>query len=244
MRKLSKHISLQKYLVFLVIPAKAGIHFLLKYRSSVFTAITVCLLFRNIVLIIFLLSAFVSLAQNDKVKVFNNLKDRFSKIESLEIDFEFADNPDITGLVLAKKGDKYVMDFTGRKIVCDGNTIWNISKIDSNVVISTFDKEHTDISIEQFFFNSLENYKPIDLVKESSTAAGTSLVLTLAPAKGDNGLIRIWMQPNSGRVSAVGFVAGDMEQVWKINKLIINPKFNDRMFSYKISDDVEVIDLR
>lgn len=196
------------------------------------------------IFIIFLLSIFVSFAQNDKVKVFNNLKDKFSKIKSIEIDFEFRDNPEVAGSIIAKKGDKYVMDFTGRMIYCDGNTIWIFSKIDSNVVISTFDKENTDISIEQFFFNSLENYKPIDLVKESSTAGGASIVLTLAPVKGDIGLIKIWMEPNSGKVTAVGFIAGDMMHVWTINKLRINPKFNDKIFNYKISENVEVIDLR
>ncbi len=196
------------------------------------------------ILIIFLFSFFVSFARNDKFKVFNGLKDKFSKIESIEIDFEFRDNPEVAGLILAQKGDKYVMDFAGRTIICDGKTIWNFSKIDSNVVISDFDKDNADISIEQFFFNSLENYKPIELVKQNSTVAGASLILTLAPAKGDGGLIKIWMQPNSEKITAVGFVDGDMVQVWEINKLIINPKFNDKIFSFRIDKNVDVIDLR
>ncbi len=201
-------------------------------------------------LLITLISAiYISDAQNDKQKEYNKLLEKFSGLNSLSTKFIVDGNYKITGSIKAKKGNKYVLDLSNRTIISNGKTLWNYSKRNNNVVISKFDENSTDFSIEQFFFSYLLAYTPIELKNESKSKGEYLHILRIEPETKEKMLfginyIDIKYDAKSYDIVALDIAEGNNIQFWRLQDFKINPNLSDSIFEFKPPKDAEVIDMR
>jgi outer membrane lipoprotein-sorting protein len=181
-----------------------------------------------------------------KDDVFQNLKTKYSKLETVSFSYAMSSNPMIQGYITAKKGDKYKILFQNRNVFCDGKNVWNFDIENKSVIISKFESLKNSASIETIFFDFLNNYKPENYESVTNSKGFKSNVLTLKSLKDDKNSIqklKLYLDKDL-KISAVGIIKKYREETWQIDKLKINDKIADNYFVFEIKKDIEVIDLR
>ena len=104
----------------------------------------------------------------DKNSAHKELKDKFSNLKTLAINYVNSYNPDIRGEIIAEKGNKYIISLGDRIITSDGKVVWNYSISQKTVMVSNF-KELNSVSIESIFFKELNESKAQSLKSVSSS---------------------------------------------------------------------------
>jgi outer membrane lipoprotein-sorting protein len=188
---------------------------------------------------VFLIFIFASsLFAIDKKSLFNELKEEFKELNSIEIYFVNRDTPEVTGHIIAKKGNKYRITMGDRIISSDGVTVWNYSITQNTVLISNF-KEINSGSLENLFFTEINNSKPISLNTINSTSKPYKYELKIQNDETEMSY-KIFLS-DSKKIYSVLF--DDIDEEWileKLNKNISTPV----SFEPKFDKDVEIIDLR
>ncbi len=188
-------------------------------------------------------------AQLDKESLYMNIVERFKNAESISLDFTLRENPEFTGHFRAVRGNKYIMEIGARQLISNGKTIWNYDRAEKTVVVSELLPDENDFSIEKFFFEILESYKPVKLTKESSSAGNSLLKLEIVP-KNNSGRIAdinrifIWLNSNSKEIRSIGIFTPEGSQVWDIGDVETNVGLEQEDFTFDPPENVEVIDLR
>lgn len=184
----------------------------------------------------------------DKEECFNQLLDKYGKMNSVHFEFSSPDIKNFTGSITAVRGNKYVIKSKDRDVYCNGKTIWNKIHSEGKILISYYDDSYSSpMSVEKFFFNFLEQYSPSEISESTSSLGTKSYVLQLTPKSEktyDIDDIRIWIDPKNYIIRSVKLKIAGKIQTLIIENLELNKKFPDKTFDYEPSGKEQVIDFR
>lgn len=205
-------------------------------------------------ILIFIVAALLvvsaAFAQNSKESVFLKFKEKYGSMKSAVIDFSLEENTEMSGKLKAKKGDKYSLETTERIIVCDGETIWNYSKKDNLLLVSGFTKyDEKSVSIENFFFDAMENYEPISLSAASSSRGERGYLLKIRPKEnsavyGEIESIALTLDKNDFSPLNILTEGKRGKMTWDVKKFVANPKLPDSEFEFEAPKDAQVIEMK
>jgi outer membrane lipoprotein-sorting protein len=202
-------------------------------------------------LLIFLSGILINSAiAQDIQTVYDNLIQKFGTVNSVRFDVKGMNNRLINGSMTVKRGDKYVFDLNKRKIVCDGQTVWNYSLSENKVVISSYEpSSDEELRPETFFFALTNDFEAVSLKKENSSNSKLSLVLVLKPKSEADKYkeiqnIDIRLDTKSYNIKSVQVYYSNPEQNIEVTNIMLNKPISDSLFDFDIPKDASVIDLR
>ena len=187
--------------------------------------------------IILLIGAVCSFSQISKKAVLDTLQNRFNNLESISFKFYNEDIDELKGQLIAVKGNKYKLEIGDKIIVSDSDTVWNYSIKENTVLVSEF-KDLKSVSIENIFFEYLNNSDPISLSKVNTSFGDNYYKLELENTK-EELKFSLFLNRN---LDVKGFHFEDRDETWIIENLRINPPPPTR-FKFDASEDAEVIQL-
>lgn len=192
----------------------------------------------------------IIIAQNNKDEVFKQLKDKFDNLNTLNVKFKYKvsefSNDNIEGTIRAKKGNKYYLNLGERVLVCNGKDIWNYSIEEKTVMLSKFNKNVKELSVEDVFFNLINNSKPISFNKSTKNNKVNTLLLSINDSYKDKykiNEIKLNLDDKKNLVS-LELIDGKSSKFWEILDFDYNPDLKDTEFTFNAPKDVELIDLR
>jgi outer membrane lipoprotein-sorting protein len=175
---------------------------------------------------------------------FNAIKKIYGNMKTVSFNFANQDNSNIHGSLIAKRGNKFKLQFGNRTIRCDGKTVWNYSQDENNVIVSNFESHGDENSIETIFFSMLDTHKPIGLSSSTNSAGNKLMLLDLVSTADPNRKIEIAYYPDNRTIAEVTLTNNYVVETWLINKLKINPEIADNTFIFESDEKIEMIDLR
>jgi len=198
--------------------------------------------------ILFFLIHLVADAQISKESVYNKLVEKYGNISSISLEFKSLEDG-LEGSLKAKKGNKFKIDIGGRLIICDSKTVWNYSIEDNKCVVSSFEDNSGQISLEDIFFSFIENYQPSNLKGENSSDKGISYVLALIPKDSLESMayadkVKIWLDQKTYTIRKMQVFDEGNPLTWEIAKLKVRVKYSDKSFNFDPPKDCTLIDLR
>lgn len=203
------------------------------------------IIFISIILLFFDLD--ISLAQKIDKSLYNKLQVKLKSLSSVSFNFILKEDPKYQGLVRAKKGNMYDVQTPIRRLICNGITIWNYNEAEKKVVLSNYEGEGgSSISIENIFFNIVQNFKPTETQFLNSNG-NESYKITLTPnnpSRSEFKNIILYLNKEDLLINTVQTENKDGIQTWKISNLEINPKFSNKIFEFNIPEGTQIIDLR
>lgn len=176
----------------------------------------------------------------DKDKVFETLKGKFAKVESIAVKFYSTNYKN--GNLLAKKGGRFRLQVASRLIVSNGKEIWNYSAAEKKVVIQKVEVSN-NISLDNFLLNFANDFEPVSFFRENSSQSGARNCLQLKYKPEPSHIIRLYLDERN-EIREIVFAFGNNEESFVIKSLRVNPKVTDAQFNFKIPKGTEVIDLR
>lgn len=174
-------------------------------------------------------------------KVYDDFKNKYENIESIFIEFIDEDTNE-EGSIKAKKGNKYRINYFKRILICDGETIWNYSPFEKQVIISSLDSFSNDFSLDAFFFTSMKNYKEISTSSTLSSSNGKMIKVKLEDVKTRN-KIELHFNQNE-QLKKLNYTDDYVSQSWILKNINTNIELDDKFFHFSPPDSIEVIDLR
>ncbi|MBD1207728.1 MAG: outer membrane lipoprotein carrier protein LolA [Ignavibacteria bacterium] len=176
-------------------------------------------------------------------EVFTAAQKKYADGASMRIKFVMK-SEDIRGSLALKRGNKYILELSGRTIICNGKTVWNYDVAQKKVVMSDFRDNPDNISPERIFLNFPRNYKPALTIEKSSN----DFLLTLAPAKARDQISdmqRVGLRlSREMRLKAVAIFDGSALHEWDITDIKPDAGLADSVFEWKPPQGVQIIDLR
>lgn len=153
------------------------------------------------------------------------------------------------GEVKAEKGNRYVMTFGDRTIISNSQVLWNYSQSANNVLVSKFETLDSDVSLESFFFDFLDKYKPEKFEKSLNSEFGSDYALSLIP-DGDAAQVMninqaiLYFNKDNYIINRIRLITSGSIEDWILTNTQLNPKFEKGIFQFTPPEDAEVIDLR
>lgn len=176
-------------------------------------------------------------------EIFSAVQKKYADGTSLRVKF-IMKSEDIRGSLVLKRGNKYILELSGRTIVSNGKTVWNYNTTEKKVVISDFRDNPDNISPERIFMNFPRGYKP-SLTVEKNT---NDLLLSLTPAKSRDQISdmqRVGMKLSKDlKLKNIAIFDGSTLHEWDITSIIPDAGVPDSAFEWKVPQGVQVIDLR
>lgn len=177
-----------------------------------------------------------------KEEAFNYFKEKLGKLETISFNFVSVNDPNYRGYIIASKTNQFKLSLPDRIVVCDGESIWNYDVRQKQVVISDLGRTHS-ASLQNIFFNIVENYKPTNLQSALSSKKKNYYVLSLVSNTNPNETLEL-NYDDKYTITQIKYNIGKNSGNIKISNLKYNPKINKNTMTFKQPKDVEEIDLR
>ena len=200
----------------------------------------------KILLLLFVASATITFAQNDKESVFEALKTEYNSINSIHIIFGMSEMNQRVAELYAKKGGKMHLSLKDNIIISDGATIWNISPGVSATVSDYEDSK--DMTLETIFFGLMDELEPITYSELTNTSNNEKYSLKLKPivrSEYSNKLkyLTLYFGKNNNLVRVLADTPNGVMN-YNIKLIEKDPKIDSNKFVYTPANDIEVIDFR
>jgi outer membrane lipoprotein carrier protein len=188
---------------------------------------------------------YLSLAQTvpNADEVFASVQKKYADGASIRVKF-LMKSEDVRGSLALKRGNKYILEITGKTIICNGKTVWNYDAAQKKVIISDFRDNPDNISPERIFMNFPRHYKPSLTVEKSSN----DLLLSLVPTKARDQMSdmqRVGLRLSRElRLKSIAIYDGTTLHEWDIADIKPDANLPDSAFEWKPPQGAQVIDLR
>ncbi len=196
---------------------------------------------KSIILLLFLFSFTQIFADYDKDSLLEALKKKYGTMKTVSA--KIINKKDkIEAVMKAAKGNKYRVETDNRVLVSDGETVWNYTKSEKKVIISSMQSYELKQSLDYVFFTFLYDFSPTDFSVDDRAYR-----LELSFNKSMNTMIDklfLVVDKKTLLIRTIQMQSGYSVQTWDIENLKINPKFNKNTFKFKVPEGVEVLDLR
>jgi|GEM_PF-3393545 len=192
----------------------------------------------RMMLVVFFVTS-LSLFSLGKEETFKKLKSEFDTAKTINI-IAFSETSGDTLDIVISEGNKYQIRTTARILTSDGDTLWNYSVEDSNVIISNIDEYLTETSIENIFFEKLNSLKPYKMSSGIDSRLGSYNKLELRSENEEENIVVYLDKKNN--IVALKIINNLSDELWNILKFKTSK--NEREYRFRIPNGIEVIDLR
>lgn len=194
--------------------------------------------------ILFIIYSQVLLAQTG-TELLKKMQNKFNSINDFTANFVQSNcNPSskvLTGKILYKKKNKFVVELKYQTIISNGEVVWNYNHKQKQVIISNFSDEPTSFSIERFIYN----YPELCNIKLNKEQPDNEFI-ELIPKEGmlDFKKIKIW-RDNNYLIRKLELV--DLEDqcyLFEFSNYQLNQYLPDSKFSFNPPKGIRIVDLR
>ncbi len=192
-------------------------------------------------------------AQEKAEDIVAKIRQTYEKLESLKGEFEqqytwslAGETQTLNGTLYLKKGDRYRVETPNQMIITDGKIVWTYSLDKKQVLIDRLEKSKENPLPRDLILKYTRDFKA-KLLRSEKIGAVDCYVLALTPRDED-----AYVQSVTAWIDKTSYLAPRIEQI-DINEnktvyLLKNTQRNaplaDALFSFKIPDDAEVVDMR
>jgi outer membrane lipoprotein-sorting protein len=198
------------------------------------------------------LAAF-AFAQNAK-DIIKDVQDKYDEIDNFSASFNQVETFKLTGSknitsgkIYIKNGEKYYFESDDQKIITDGKTIWTFKGINKQVLIDKLRPGSGALLPRDILFKYPKKYFTTLLGKEKKSGK-TIYKLRLDKKNDSDGFIKsikIWVEDDSWLIKKIETTdINGNSTAFELSNINIKKKLADDMFELKITDDMNVIDMR
>jgi chaperone LolA len=146
------------------------------------------------------------------------------------------------GILLLKKPDKYLLKTKKIQLCSDGQTFWQYSVKNKQVVIRDLIDAADAFKIEELFFNFTSDFLPKSMSLESGFYQLT-LIHRKKSSQISEMIVKIDPQTRYPSWINIAYANGD-ETLYTISNIRVDEIISDSKFTFKIPNNVDIEDLR
>lgn len=178
-------------------------------------------------------------------KVAGNIKEHFqNKYRNLRSVIASFTGPGGTkGTLTALRSGAFRLVLADRTIVCDGNTVWNISHADKTVVVNKYSASDNEMSLDKIFFAAMNVYN-VEILQDGKTS-GKLRLTPPTPQVRISTLSAIELTLNKKTdITQIMLTELGSTSTYAITSISTNRPIKHSVFTYSVPTGWKQIDLR
>ena len=176
-------------------------------------------------------------------KKYDNIENFYAEFVQKEIFTLTQTVNEIKGKLYIKNGVKYMVITEDQMICTDGKTVWSYSKLSNQLLIDYFKKDKGSFLPKDLLFKYPKNCYAAILEENK-----TEWVLKLDPKDDSMGFIKtlkITVNKKDYVINKLEYTDfNDNDYVFEIVKIDLHTNIPDDLFTYKVKEGMDVVDLR
>jgi len=207
-----------------------------------------------LVLTLFLFSpASLAVAQEKVENLVAKTRQMYEQLESLKGEFEqhytwslAGETQVMNGTLYLKKGDRYRVETTNQMIITDGKTVWTYALDKKQVFVDRLAKSKENPLPRDLMLKYTRDFKP-KLLRSEKLGAADCYVISLLPRDEDSFVqaVTAWIDKSTWLALRIEQIdINDNKTAYLLKNTQRNVQLADALFTLKIPDDVEVVDMR
>lgn len=167
---------------------------------------------------------------------------------SLELDWRLkGEKEKKSGKIVIKKPEMFRMEMKGFELVSDGVNVWQYSDKNKQVIINDVADVSSSMLPSEIIFDYTKNYNVI--FQKTEKVEGQLAYKVKLDNKNDqkksNSQTYVWISKKEWLPLKIVIIDQNSNiSTYIFKKIVVDKKFNDDVFIYKIPEDGEVIDMR
>ncbi|MDZ7411376.1 MAG: outer membrane lipoprotein carrier protein LolA [candidate division KSB1 bacterium] len=199
-------------------------------------------------------TGFAPRQNNNADRIISRVRATYEKLEALAADFQreytwalAGETQTLTGKLYLKKGDRYRVETDLQTIVTDGKTVWTHAVDKQQVFIDHMTKSPENPLPRDLLIKYTNDFKA-EYLRDERWEQGDCHVVRLTPRLEEESFaksVTVWVDKKNW--IAVKIEQVDLNEnltVYKLHNVVINPTLADQLFTFKIPENVEVVDWR
>jgi chaperone LolA len=196
---------------------------------------------------------FAIFAQEKADGIVAKIRQTYEKLESLKGEFEqqytwslAGETQTLNGTLYLKKGDRYRVETPNQMIITDGKTVWTYSLDKKQVMIDRLEKSKDNPLPRDLILKYTRDFKA-RLLRSEKFGGVDCYVIALTPREEDAFVqsVTAWIDKTTYLAPRIEQVdINDNKTVYLLKNAQRNAPLADALFSFKIPDDAEVVDMR
>ena len=194
-----------------------------------------------------------SFAQEDAGKIIGKVRSTYDNLASLHAEFEkqytwalAGETQTVTGKIYLKKGERYRIETEDQTVVTDGVTVWTYSSEKQQVFVDRMEKSSENPLPRDLLVKYTSDFKP-KYLRGERLAEKDCHVIRLTPREDDSFATEVTVWVDKSTMLAIQVEQHDLNDnvtVYRLRKIELNPSLPDKLFTFDIPQNTEVIDLR
>jgi len=192
-------------------------------------------------------------AQETAEAIVKKVRENYEKLQSMQADFVqnytwslAGETQTLEGKILLKKGDRYRVETKTQTIVTDGATVWTYSPEKQQVIIDHLSKTAEDPLPRELIVKYTRDFKAKLLGTDKS--GKTDLYRIHFTPRDENSFVSevtAWIEKDTWLAKKIEqHDINDNVTVYELKNIQRDVVLADNIFTFKIPDSVEVVDLR
>ncbi len=193
------------------------------------------------------------LAQDNAETIVKKVRENYEKLQSMQADFVqnytwslAGETQTLEGKILLKKGDRYRVETKTQTIVTDGATVWTYSPEKQQVIIDKLSKTAEDPLPRELIVKYTRDFKAKFLGTDKS--GKTDLFRIHFTPRDENSFVSevtAWIEKDTWLAKKIEqHDINDNITVYELKNIQRDVVLAENLFTFKIPDGVEVVDLR
>jgi len=192
-------------------------------------------------------------AQESAEAIVKKVRENYEKLQSMQADFVqnytwslAGETQTLEGKILLKKGDRYRVETKTQTIVTDGATVWTYSPEKQQVIIDHLSKTAEDPLPRELILKYTRDFKAKFLGTDKS--GKTDLYRIYFTPRDENSFVSevtAWIEKDTWLAKKIEqHDINDNTTVYELKNIQRDVALAENLFTFKIPDSVEVVDLR
>ena len=198
--------------------------------------------------------SFIRAQQMEARDVIKKTQDKYKKIKSLIISFDYhfkwkltAKNQSLQGKLYFKKENNIRYELGPQLNITDGTTVWQYSEANNQVVVDNLKKNSKSLFMPKYFlFEYLDKFVA-EVINTETVNNRVVYVLKMNPRDKDDFVqsMKVWIPQDSWLTEKVEYVDLEGNTVsYEFTHIEMDAFIDAKLFSFKAESGVDVIDLR
>ncbi len=186
--------------------------------------------------------------------VIKKVQERYKKIKTLEVSFDYQFKWKLTGKLqnltgkLFYKKENYIRYELGQQLnITDGQTVWQYSEGINQVIVDRLKKGSKSLFLPKYFLYEYMDKFVAEIIKTEAIKGRSVYVLKMNPKDKDDFVqsMKIWVPSDTWLTERVEYTDLEGNVIsYSFTQVVTDPVLDDKLFTFSPEAGTDVIDLR
>jgi outer membrane lipoprotein-sorting protein len=208
----------------------------------------------TVAMMLWMILAGPAAAGEDAQSIIKKVQNRYKKIDSFVINFDYhfqwkltGKNQDLQGKLFFRKENNIRYELGQQLNITDGETVWQYSEVNNQVIIDRLKKNSKSLFLPKYFLYEYLDKFVSEVIAVETNRGRSFYVLKMNPKDKDDFVqsMKVWVPSDTWITEKVEYVDLEGNRIsYEFTHIEVDQPISPKLFSFEPESGMDVVDLR